>query len=179
MAEFAYSDADRLAAKFAFKSKEMPALTREVARDVGDFMVDAARTLAPKRTGRMARSIRRTGVTRTGPDTWTVAVGSDLHRAVFTEYGTGWYDPAGSHYIFPKTAKVMKWVERGPFATRYTGSGIFSSQLRGGKNPRYAIFARYTRGQEGQHFFGIAQEMTDNVYIPGRLRELSIRIIND
>lgn len=179
MPEFAYSDADRLAAKYLLKSKEMPALTREVARDVGDFMVDAARTLAPKRTGRLARSIKRTGATRTGPDTWTVGVGSDLHRAIWTEYGTGFYDPEGSHYIFPKTAKAMRWVERGAFATQYSGAGIFNTQIRGGKNPQYAIYAKYTRGQEGQHYFGIAREMTENVYIPGRLRELSVIITND
>lgn len=176
MPEFAYSNADSLARKLQLKSLEMPARTREVARDVGDFIVDAAQAGAPERTGQLRRSIRRTGVTRTGPDTWIVEVGSNLRRAAWTEYGTGLYDPDGAHLIYPKTTKAMRWVERGPFATRYSGAGIFSKQLRGGKNPAYAIYAKYTKGQEGQHFFEMAQEMADNVYIPGRLRELGIEI---
>lgn len=176
MAEFAYSNAQLLSEKYLLKSKETPSLTRAVARDVGDFIVDAARIAAPKRTGRLANSIRRTGVVRTGPDTWTVDVGSTLHRSVWTEYGTGFFDPAGAHYIFPRHSKAMRWVERGPFATRYSGAGIFNSQIRGGKNPRYAIYAKFTRGQEGQHFFEHAVDAADRVYIPGRLAALGIEI---
>lgn len=174
----AYSNAEALSEKYSVKAKLMPARLNKFARDTGDFIVDSARITAPKRTGRLARSISRTGAHRVG-DTSTVKVTWGITAARygrFVEYGTGLHiDPrlGAPHLIYPRSAHVMKWVERGRFSTPYAGAGVFNRSL--GRN-RYAIFAKYTRGQEGTHFMEHAFEAADKIYVPTRLVELGAEI---
>lgn len=183
MAEFAYSNAEALSAKYAVMAKTTPSKINQFARETGDYIVDSARVLAPKRTGRLARSITRSGAIRSG-DTSTVNIKWGISAARygrFVEYGTGLHiDPrlGSPHLIYPRTAKVMRWTERGPFATAYQGAGVFSKQIRGGKDPRFAIFAKYTKGQRGVHFMELAFESADRVFVPARLKLLGEEIIH-
>lgn len=179
MAErLAFSNAEALSQKYSVMAKTNPARLNELARDTGDFIVDVARQLAPKRTGRLARSISRSGAHRTG-NTSTVLIrwGVSASRyGRFVEWGTGLHiDPrlGSPHLIYPRSAHVMRWVERGRFSTPYAGAGVFNRSL--GRN-RYAIFARYTKGQEAVHFMEHAFEAADKIYVPRRLHELGAEI---
>lgn len=179
----AFSNADALSEKYVVMARTTPAKLNRFARDTGDYIVDSARVLAPKRTGRLASSISRSGVRRVG-DTAIVNINwgrSAAKYGRFVEYGTGLHiDPrvGAPHLIFPRHSKMMRWTERGVFATQYSGAGVFSRQTRGGKNPRYAIFARFTKGQPGRHFMEHAFESADKVYVPARLALLGAEIIH-
>lgn len=172
------SDADKFAASFLVQASLNPQRMAKLARDSADFIIHASvGFLAPHtRTGNLARSMKRGTVERIG-STYRVSVGfgPTARYAKWVELGTGLYiDPMNGtpHLIYPKTATVMSWREKGAFATAYTGSHIWSQKIKGGKNPQYKIFAHHTKGQHAVHFLRDAFLLAEKTYIPARIAQL-------
>ena len=122
--------------------------------------------------------MKRGAVVRLDKDTWgsRIGFGPTARYAKWVEFGTGMHiDPtAGTpHLIYPKTATVMSWVEKGAFAKPYSGSAIWNQQLKGGKNPKWRIFAHYTKGQKPVHFLRDAFMLAESTYVPARLSQLA------
>lgn len=173
------SDAAKLALKYKVQADLNPARMRALARDTGDAIVHSAiGFLAPHtRTGNLARNMKRSAVERI-EDVYRVNIGfgPSARYARWVEFGTGLYiDPTVGtpHLIYPKTATLMSWTEKGAFATPYTGSAIWNQKIKGGKNPHYKIFARHTKGQKPVHFLRDAFKFVDKTYVPVRLSELA------
>lgn len=176
------SDADRAEANFTVKAKLNPARMAKLARDTGDFIVHASvGFLAPHtRTGNLQRNMKRGPVERIA-NTYRVPIGfgPTARYARWVEFGTGLYiDPKHGtpHLIYPKTATVMSWTEKGAFATPYTGSAIWNQKIKGGKNPQFRVFAHTTRGQKPVHFLRDAFMLAEKTYVPARLAQLSAEL---
>lgn len=157
----------------------MPNEIRRVARDTGDFIVDAARGLlaAHTRTGSLSRGLYRTGVTRTGESSWGVQIGVKGIRASkyaeWVEWGTGLHiDPrvGTPHLIYPKTASVMSWIDKTGIS--YSGAHISSFQTKQGTR----VVARYTKGQKPVHYMRDAFRLANRIYVPARLSELGLAL---
>lgn len=176
------TDSKRMEAKFLVAAELNPARMRTLTRDTGDFIVHAAvGFLAPHtRTGNLARNLKRGGVERLeNIYRVKIGVGPQARYARWVEFGTGLrVDPLHGtpHLIYPKTATVMSWVEKGAFATPYAGSAIWNQKLKGGKNPQYRIWAHHTKGQKPVHFLRDSFLLADKMYVPGRLAELAAEI---
>lgn len=173
------SNAKEIELKLEINAKLNPQRMATLARDSGDFIVHASvGFLAPHtRTGNLQRNMKRGAVERVD-NIFRVKIGFGLtaRYASWVEFGTGLYiDPKHGtpHLIYPKTATVMSWTEKGAFATAYTGSAIWSHKIKGGKHPQFKIFAHSVRGQKPVHFLRDAFLLAEKTYIPARLSQLS------
>lgn len=178
------SDAEKVSAEFRVRAALNPGRMATLTRDTGDFIVFAAiGFLAPHtRTGNLARNIKR-GPVEKGEGTYKsqIGFGPTAKYARWVEYGTGLHiDPTMGtpHLIYPKTATVMSWIEKGAFATSFTGSAIWAQKIKGGKNPHFRIFAHHTKGQKPVHFMRDAFQLTEKTYLPGRLKQLTEEMLH-
>lgn len=173
------SDAKTASAKFKVQAELNPARMRQLTRDTGDFIVYASIGFLAQhtRTGNLARNMKRGPVERFDNIYKSrIGFGPTARYARWVEFGTGLHiDPkVGSpHLIYPKTATLMSWVEKGAFATPYSGSAIWNMQLRKGKSPKYRIFAHATKGQKPVYFLRDAFKMAESTYVPARLSQLA------
>lgn len=173
------SNADTVSAKFKVQAELNPARMRALTRDTGDFIVYASIGFLAQhtRTGNLARNMKRGPVERLeNVYRSKIGFGPTARYAKWVEFGTGLFiDPkvGTPHLIYPKTATVMSWTEKGAFSTPYTGSAIWAQKLKGGKNPQFRIFARYTKGQKPVHFLRNAFMLAEKTYVPARLSQLA------
>lgn len=116
-----------------------------------EYTSDQMRSLAPKRSGKLARSFHpRLRPSRRGAG-WTASVYTTRpNHARWVNYGTGIYntDPAGGHkgYIYPTRATVLRWPGRpvrrgqGPWRGIQNTAGIiynFAARIRGQKPTKF------------------------------------------
>lgn len=120
---------------------------REFAHDVADKVVEVARTLAPKRTGRLAMEGIGARVEEETPGSIRIVAGLREHPeyGVFVHEGTG---ILGEHHhrVTPHTGNVLTWREGG-----------------------IERFARSTAGQKPHPFVREAVVLVENTYLPARI----------
>lgn len=142
------------------KIRVVQRLVRNAATDVLDFAEDQAKFNAPSRTGNLKRSIRRTQRIRKVGNVYMGGITVGVKYGKWVESGTGIYGPFGA-LIKPKTGNVLVWREFNPMV-RPSAEG--------------KVFAKWSRGQKGQHFIQRAYDTTERVYSPARLRVLGAEI---
>lgn len=111
-----------------------------------------AKLFAPKRTNKLAKSIRVANFVAVGKDTisTTVEASGDWKNpyALFPEDGTGIYGPKGEK-ITPKTGNMMVFDWNGK-----------------------TVYTPYTKGQRAQRYMSMAFVVTSKSFLPLRMREL-------
>jgi len=90
-----------------------------VAKYAVELIRDKARAFVPVDTGTLKESIE----TKKIPNGYSVGPNTDYD--VYVEFGTGMHSTIGpAHYIYPKKAKFLSWVNR-------AGERIFARRTRG------------------------------------------------
>ena len=105
----------------------MPILQKAIVGSVNVLQQNTSRTTVPYLTGRLAGSFQSV------IGALTASYFPTANYAPFVYFGTGLWDPAGPHLIYPKSATVMAW--EGP---------------NGGMS-----FARWTSGQPPQKYMDV------------------------
>lgn len=103
----------------------------------GNRVLNKARELCPVDQGALRASLTLEMFTVDGLP--VARVGSRLKYAIYVHEGTGIY--AGRGYIYPRSARVLRWPARAGSPRRYSG----------GATARY-VYARRVRGVPGRPF---------------------------
>jgi HK97 gp10 family phage protein len=117
-------------AGFAIAIEELRALAEGSIEHVADTVVDRAKVLVPKRTGRLADSIRRGQLVRTGrgAEVQVTAGGPGIRETVFVEFGTSKMRP--EPYMRPALAEAAGALRSLGVAARLASSTNAREALR-------------------------------------------------
>jgi HK97 gp10 family phage protein len=136
-------DARGLAPAMADLMSEDKRLLEEMLLHLGEEIASRARTLAPKRTGRLAASIAVSALRRgrSGPE---ITVGAEAREAFFMEFGT--YKDRPQPFMRPAVAAALGGLRGAGYAVRVSGNNRARLIARRAR-ARVVVHRRRRRGE--------------------------------